>query len=72
MARRQRQMCIRDSVYNTFCTISGQDHKDSTSVDVNVPKNPSFEDSKLPKSVGVVSDKILKNINVESQENIAS
>ena len=54
-----------EDVYNTFCTISGQDHKDSTSVDVNVPKNPSFEDSKLPKSVGVVSDKILKNINVE-------
>ena len=52
-------------VYNTFCTISGQDYKDSTSVDVNVPKNLSFKDSKLPKSVGVVSDKILKNINVE-------
>ena len=41
---------IKD-IYNTFCTISGQDHKDSTSVDVNV-----------------VSDKILKNINVEIAE----
>ena len=27
-----------------------------------------FEDSKLPKSVGIISDKILKNINVEIAE----
>ena len=42
-------------VYNTFCTISGRDSKDSTSVDIAAPKIQSFDVSKLPKSVGVVS-----------------
>ncbi len=55
-------------VYKTFCSISGQDSKDSTSVDITAPKIQSFDVSKLPKSVGVVSDKILKNINVEIVE----
>ena len=58
---------IKD-VYDTFCAISGQDHKDSTSVDINIPKISSFKDVKLPKSVGIINDKILNQINAEIAE----
>ena len=58
---------IKD-VYSTFCAISGQDHQDSTSVDINIPKISSFKDAKLPKSVGIISDKILQQVNVEIVE----
>ena len=58
---------IKD-VYSTFCAISGQDHQDSTSVDINIPKISSFKDAKLPKSVGIINDKILQQVNVEIVE----
>ena len=58
---------IKD-VYSTFCAISGKDHKDSTSVDINIPKISSFKDFKLPKSVGIINDKILSQVNVEIVE----
>ena len=58
---------IKD-VYSTFCAISGKDHKDSTSVDINIPKISSFKDVKLPKSVGIINDKILSQVNVEIVE----
>ena len=58
---------IKD-VYSTFCAISGKDHKDSTSVDINFPKISSFENVKLPKSVGIINDRILNQVNVEIVE----
>ena len=58
---------IKD-VYSTFCAISGRDHKDSTSVDINIPKISSFKDAKLPRSVGIINNKILEQVNVEIVE----
>ena len=67
-------MCIRDrsksiiDVYSTFCAISGKDIKDSTSVDTDKPRISNLEDSTLPKSIGIINDNILNQINVEIAE----
>ena len=55
-------------VYKTFSVISGIDKKDATSC--NIPLNDKFslKASKLPKSIGVVSKNILKDINPEIKD----
>ena len=58
---------IKD-VYSTFCAISGKDIKDSTSVDADKPSISNLEDSRLPKSIGIINDNILNQINVEIAE----
>ena len=58
---------IKD-VYITFCAISGKDIKDSTSVDADKPSISNLEDSRLPKSIGIINDNILNQINVEIAE----
>ena len=58
---------IKD-VHSTFCAISGKDIKDSTSVDTNKPRISNLEDSRLPKSIGIINDNILNQINVEIAE----
>ena len=58
---------IKD-VYSTFCAISGRDFKDSTSVDADKPNISNLEDSRLPKSIGIINDNILNQINVEIAE----
>ena len=55
-------------VYSTFCAISGKDIKDSTSVDADKPSISNLEDSRLPKSIGIINDNILNQINVEIAE----
>tara|TARA_Y100000996_G_scaffold343875_1_gene281533 strand:- start:251 stop:1612 length:1362 start_codon:yes stop_codon:yes gene_type:complete len=52
-------------VYNTFFTISGVDTKDATSCDVEVSKTESFNEKKLPKSVGIIKNEILDKVNPE-------
>ena len=58
---------IKD-VYSTFCAIAGKDIKDSTSVDTDKPRISNLEDSTLPKSIGIINDNILNQINVEIAE----
>ena len=58
---------IKD-VHSTFCAISGKDIKDSTSVDADKPSISNLEDSRLPKSIGIINDNILNQINVEIAE----
>ena len=58
---------IKD-VYSTFCAISGKDIKDSTSYDADKPSISNLEDSRLPKSIGIINDNILNQINVEIAE----
>jgi len=58
---------IKD-VHSTFCAISGKDIKDSTSVDAVKPCISNLEDSRLPKSIGIINDNILNQINVEIAE----
>ena len=58
---------IKD-VYSTLCAISGKDIKDSTSVDADKPSISNLEDSRLPKSIGIINDNILNQINVEIAE----
>ena len=58
---------IKD-VYSTFCAISGKDIKDSTSFDADKPSISNLEDSRLPKSIGIINDNILNQINVEIAE----
>ena len=55
-------------VYKTFSVISGIDKKDATSC--NIPLNDKFslKASKLPKSIGVVSKNILKDVNPEIKD----
>ncbi len=52
-------------VYSTFCAIAGRDNKDSTSVNINIPKISSLKDAKLPESIGIINDKILEQVNIE-------
>ena len=58
---------IKD-VHSTFCAISGKDIKDSTSYDADKPSISNLEDSRLPKSIGIINDNILNQINVEIAE----
>ena len=58
---------IKD-VYSTFCAIAGKDIKDSTSYDADKPSISNLEDSRLPKSIGIINDNILNQINVEIAE----
>ena len=58
---------IKD-VHSTFCAISGKDIKDSTSVVTDKPRISNLEDSRLPKSIGIINDNILNQINVEIAE----
>ena len=58
---------IKD-VYSTFYAISGKDIKDSTSFDADKPSISNLEDSRLPKSIGIINDNILNQINVEIAE----
>ena len=55
---------IKD-VYSTFCAIAGRDNKDSTSMNINIPKISSLKDAKLPESIGIINDKILEQVNIE-------
>ena len=57
-----------ENVYKTFSAISGIDKKDATSC--NIPLNDKFslKASKLPKSIGVVSKNILKDVNPEIKD----
>ena len=55
-------------VYNTFCATSGLDNKDATSCDIEIPDLESFNEKKLPKSVGIIKNEILDKINPEIAE----
>ena len=55
-------------VYKTFSVISGIDKKDATSCNIPLNDKFSFKASKLPKSIGVVSKNILKDINPEIKD----
>ena len=57
-----------NDVYITFCSISGLDKKDSTSYDIEIPNHESFNEKKLPKSVGIIKNEILDKINPEIAE----
>tara|TARA_B100000963_G_scaffold72749_1_gene60846 strand:+ start:213 stop:1574 length:1362 start_codon:yes stop_codon:yes gene_type:complete len=57
-----------NDVYSTFCSISGLDKKDSTSYDIEIPNVESFNEKKLPKSVGIIKNEILDKINPEIAE----
>ena len=57
-----------NDVYSTFCSISGLDKKDSTSYDIEIPNHESFNEKKLPKSVGIIKNEILDKINPEISE----
>ena len=57
-----------NDVYSTFCSISGLDKKDSTSCDIEIPNDESFNEKKLPKSVGIIKNEILDKINPEIAE----
>ena len=55
-------------VYKTFSVISGIDKKDATSCNIPLNDKFSFKASKLPKSIGVVNENILKDINPEIKD----
>ena len=57
-----------NDVYSTFCSISGLDKKDSTSCDIKIPYDESFNEKKLPKSVGIIKNEILDKLNPEIAE----
>ena len=55
-------------VYKTFSVISGIDKKDATTCNIPLNNKFSLKASKLPKSIGVVSKNILKDINPEIKD----
>jgi len=55
-------------VYKTFSVISGIDKKDATTCNIPLNNKFSLKASKLPKSIGVVSKNILKDVNPEIKD----
>ena len=57
-----------DDIHRTFSVIAGKDKKDATSVDLEVKNYKPLKNLSLPKSIGVIKDDILKEINNDIAE----
>ena len=57
-----------DDIHRTFSVIAGKDKKDATSVDLEVENYKPLKNLSLPKSIGVIKDDILKEINNDIAE----
>ena len=60
-----------DDIHRTFSVIAGKDKKDATSVDLEVENYKPLKNLSLPKSIGVIKDDILKEINNDIAERYA-
>ena len=54
-----------EELIDTFSVIAGYDINDSTSINLDVPSLEQLKTIKMPKSVGILSNNFLKNINPE-------